>query len=128
MKSMFEKLSLAFVLGLSLMCSTQAADDDKPVKRDNTKVNERDKTPDRVTADQQGQSKEDIATTANIRKAVMEDKSLSTNAHNVKIITLNSMVTLRGPVKNETEKAAIEKLAIEKAGKDFVKNEIEIAP
>ena len=79
---------------------------------DNTAHNKKHNT----TADQQGNSSADIAMTANIRKSVMADKSLSTYAHNVKIITSNGMVTLRGPVKSDQEKQTIEAKAVEAAG------------
>jgi hyperosmotically inducible periplasmic protein len=58
----------------------------------------------------------------------MEDKSLSTYAHNVKIITQNGMVTLKGPVRSEDEKKAIEAKAAEVAGGDKVTNEMDIKP
>jgi len=96
--------------------------------RDNTGINKRDTSPDKITADQQGQSKEERELTQKIRQAVMDDKSLSAYAHNVKIITVNGMVTLRGPVRSEDEKRAIEEKAGQIVGKDKIKSEIEIAP
>lgn len=126
-KKTFLILGLAMLLGCA---ASRGAEDDKkpePVKPDNTKINERDRTPDRVTADQQGQSKEDVDTTAKIRQAVIHDEALSHTAHNVKIITLNGMVTLRGPVKTEAEKTAVAKKAIDVVGEKNVKDEIEIA-
>jgi osmotically-inducible protein OsmY len=95
---------------------------------DNTKVNQRDKNPAAVTADQQGNSKEDISRTAAIRKAITDQKDLSTYGRNVKIVTLNNQVTLRGPVRDEQERALIAKLATDVAGVPNVKNELEIAP
>jgi hyperosmotically inducible protein len=56
------------------------------------------------TADNQPNAKSDRLTTANVRKAIIADKNLSMYAHNVKIITINGMVTLKGPVKSEDEK------------------------
>ena len=67
----------------------------------------------RLTADNQADAKGDRLTTANIRKAIIADKSLSTYAHNVKIVTVNGAVTLKGPVTSEEEK---EKIAIDAAG------------
>lgn len=136
MKNLFAHILLAGAVALTANFCVRAADDDdkpapkptEPVKPDNTKVNERDKPADRLTADQQAQNKNDVNTTAQIRKSIMEDKTLSTNAHNVKIITINGVVTLRGPVKNDTEKMAIEKRAVVVAGENNVKSEIEIAP
>ena len=79
---------------------------------DNTGAN-KDNSP---TADQQKMNVGDREMTQKIRKAVVADKSLSTYAHNVKIITQNGMVTLKGPVRSEEEKKTIEAKAIEVAG------------
>jgi hyperosmotically inducible protein len=79
---------------------------------DNTKAN-KDNTP---TADQQKMNMPDREVTQKIRKAVMADKSLSTYAHNVKIITQNGMVTLKGPVRSEEERKAVKDKAVEVAG------------
>jgi len=68
------------------------------------------------TADQQKNNVGDRDMTQHIRKAVMADKSLSTSAHNVKIITKDGMVTLRGQVKSDEEKKNIEAKAVEVAG------------
>lgn len=68
------------------------------------------------TADQQKNNSADRHLTQQIRKAVVADKSLSTEAHNVKIITQNGMVTLRGQVKSDEEKKAIEQHAVDAAG------------
>jgi hyperosmotically inducible protein len=66
-----------------------------------------------ITADNQADAKADRLTTANIRKAILADKDLSTYAHNVKIITVNGAVTLKGPVTSVEEK---EKVASDAAG------------
>lgn len=95
---------------------------------DNTKVNERDKKPGAITADQQGNSKEDLSRTAAIRKAIVDRKDLSVYAQNVKIITLNGRVSLRGPVRDQQERTLIAQLATDIAGAQNVKNELEIAP
>jgi osmotically-inducible protein OsmY len=60
-----------------------------------------------VTADSQSMSKSDRMITRKVRRAVMDDKDLSTYAHNVKIITVNGSVTLKGPVKSDEEKAKV---------------------
>lgn len=85
-------------------------------------------SPGGVTADQQGESVQDRELTEKIRQAVMKDKDLSMNAHNVKIITVDGVVTLKGPVASEQEKKAVEELATQLAGKDNMKSEINIAP
>ena len=96
--------------------------------RDNTGINKRDTSPEEITADQQGQTKVDREITQKIRQAVVDDKSLSTYAHNVKIITVDGMVTLKGPVRSEDEKRTIEEKAGQIVGEDKIKSEIEIAP
>jgi len=95
---------------------------------DNTKVNERDRNQAEPTADQQKDNPSDRQLTQKIRRAVVEDKSLSMTAHNVKIISQNGSVTLKGPVKSEEEKQTIETKATEIAGQGKVKNELEVAP
>jgi hyperosmotically inducible protein len=95
---------------------------------DNSKVNKRDRDKASPTADQHKMSPTDRELTRKIRAALHQDKSLSTYAHNVKIVTQDGRVTLRGPVRSDEEKAAIESKAIEVAGAGNVTNELEIAP
>ncbi len=59
------------------------------------------------TADNQPNGKSDLDITAGVRKAIIADKSLSTYAHNIKIITMNGTVTLKGPVKSDSEKQQV---------------------
>jgi|GEM_PF-1372108 len=99
-----------------------------PPAADNTKVNERDRAPSAVTADQQKNNKSDLTVTAEIRRAVIAEKSLSSNAHNVKIIAVNGVVTLKGPVKTISEKTIVEDKAIAAVGKANVKSEIQVQP
>ena len=70
----------------------------------------------------------DRAITQKIRKAVIEDKSLSTYAHNIKIITQDGKVTLRGPVRSEDEKNNLQAKAVAVAGDASVTNQLEVAP
>jgi len=95
---------------------------------DNTKVNQRDRQSNAVTADQQNNGKSDVQITADIRKALMQDKDLSTYAHNVKIVTHNGTVTLKGPVRSADEKKTIEAKAEEVAGSGKVKSMISVSP
>ncbi len=97
------------------------------VPADNTKINQRDRNPDEPTADQQKENRSDRELVQQIRKELMQDKSLSTSAHNVKVIAQNGMVTLKGPVKSEDEKQKIEAKAAEIAGADKVNSELQIA-
>lgn len=74
---------------------------------DNTKVNQRDRSASEPTADQQKENAADRQLSANIRKQIMDDKSLSTYAHNIKIVSQNGEVTLKGPVNSEDERKAV---------------------
>lgn len=96
------------------------------VKADNTKVNKQDRDKNAVTADQQKENKSDREIARQIRKALVADKSLSTYAHNVKIIAQHGTVTLKGPVRSEEEKNTVEQKAAEVAGASNVKNEITV--
>ena len=97
------------------------------VKPDNTKVNKRDRSANEPTADQQKMNKEDRELAKKIRSAIVKDKSLSTYAHNVKVIVRNGTVTLKGPVHSEEEKKSIESKAVEAAGgADNVRNELSV--
>jgi osmotically-inducible protein OsmY len=78
------------------------------------------------TATAQGESAADREITAAIRKAVVDDNTLSVNAHNVKIITNNGVVTLRGPVKSESEKQTVAAKAKQVAGVTKVDNLLEV--
>jgi hyperosmotically inducible protein len=91
---------------------------------DNTKVN----NTDQLNASSQKNSKHDLAITRDIRRALVKDKNLSTYAHNVKVITSNGEVTLKGPVRSEEERKAVEAKAVEVAGQGRVANELTIAP
>ena len=95
---------------------------------DNTKVNERDRSQNEPTADQQKDNRSDRDITQQIRQSIVKDKSLSTYAHNVKIITQHGQVTLKGPVRSEDEKRAIEAKANEVAGDGKVTSELNIQP
>ena len=91
---------------------------------DNTKTN-KNATP---TADPQKMNSADRDITKKIRMAIHEDKSMSMYAHNVKIITQNGKVTLKGPVHSEEEKANIAAKAADVAGDGNVDNQIEVVP
>jgi hyperosmotically inducible protein len=93
---------------------------------DNTKVNRRDRSASQLTAGQQSNNRSDVSITRDIRRAIVKDKSLSTNAHNIKVITKHGDVTLKGPVRTEDEKKAVEAKAIEIAGADHVKSQVAV--
>jgi hyperosmotically inducible periplasmic protein len=93
---------------------------------DNTGKNERDRSGDTKTSGDQSESPEDIKTTAAIRRAVVADDSLTMTATNVKIITANGVVTLRGPVNSAAEKTKIGELARKNAGNAKIDNQLEV--
>ena len=105
---------LAIVLGVASLGAQNT--DSTGVKPDNTKVNRQDRNANQPTADQQKNNATDLDLTKNIRRSIVEDKSLSSYAHNVKVISQNGTVTLKGPVKSEAEKSAIVSKAVSLAG------------
>jgi hyperosmotically inducible protein len=132
MKFVFQRLLTSLVLG-SVLCllgtaTTQDSGQPQSPQPDNTKVNERDRNASAPTAQEQKENGPDRETTQKIRKAIVADKSLSTYAHNVKIITQNGRVTLKGPVQSEEDKKAIEAKAAEVAGESNVTSELQVKP
>ena len=95
---------------------------------DNTKMNDQDLNGNATTAQQQKENPSDRELTQHVRKAIMQDKALSTYAHNVKIISQNGTVTLKGPVRSEDEKRAIYAKASEVADTDKVVDEMTVVP
>jgi len=93
---------------------------------DNTKVNKRDRAAGEVTADQAKNNASDRDTMQKIRKSLVDDKSLSTYAHNVKVISQNGKVTLKGPVRSEEEKKSVEQKAADVAGAGNVTNQLTV--
>jgi osmotically-inducible protein OsmY len=112
---------LVGVSGLNL-----TAGQEKPPASDNTKANQRDRSKAEPTADNAKDNMSDRDIMQKIRKAVMDDKSLSSNAHNAKIIAQNGKVTLKGPVKSDEEKQTLEQKATEVAGAGNVTNELTV--
>jgi hyperosmotically inducible periplasmic protein len=93
---------------------------------DNTGKNVRDRADETLTPTDQGGSEADRDLTAKIRQAIVDDDALSVQAQNVKIITVDGAVTLRGPVKTAAEKSAIDAKAKKIAGANRVHNQLEI--
>jgi len=89
-------------------------------------VNTRDRSPNAPTPMDQSNAPSDLQLTQQIRQAVMADGSLSFTAKNVKIITANGKVTLRGPVNTEQERRSIEASARKIAGDGNVDDQIEV--
>jgi len=92
---------------------------------EDTGRNVRDKDNKTVTPQKQKSTRGDLKITSAIRKAIVKQKSLSVNAHNVKIITRNGMVTLRGPVENSAEKTELQAIAEKVKGVTQVDNQLE---
>jgi len=113
--------------GLALACGCDKKSEGTHPAADNTKLNERDRDRTKITPFDQGNNQADLDTTQNIRKAIMADDSLSMDGRNVKVITNAGVVTLRGPVKNNAERVAIETIARNYAGANRVDNQLEVA-
>mgnify|MGYP003460241959 CR=1 FL=1 len=119
-------LSMVLMVG----CSKSPSEDTRvsqAVEPDNSGRNVRDRDNQTKTPGDQSENEADRTITQNIRQAITADDSLSTNAKNVKIITNDGTVTLRGPVKSEKEKTDIEAKAKQVAGVKSVDNQIEVA-
>ncbi len=97
-------------------------------RADNSKANKMDSTNTTATADAQKDNANDRKITQSIRKSVMADKSLSTYAHNVKIVAINGSVTLNGVVRSDQERASIEAKAVAVAGQSHVVNDLKVTP
>ncbi len=113
------------LIGMALVAGA-AQSQDKAVPADNSGVNERDRAHQTLTPEDQSQSKTDVELAAKIRRAVVDQAGISVDGQNIKIITMNDSVTLRGPVKDVAERAAIEKTVKAAAGKATVVNHLEI--
>lgn len=119
---------MAFMVAGSMTRGQAQTTEQQGTSPDNTKMNAQDRDKASPTADQQKDNRSDREITQQIRQSVIKDKSLSTYAHNVKIITQNGQVTLKGPVRSEDEKRAIEGKATEVAGENKVTSELNIKP
>jgi hyperosmotically inducible periplasmic protein len=116
----------SLMLGVSLTAApTPRYQDPQQPAPDNTKQNKNQTNP---SADQQKMNAADRELTRKIRKAIHDDSNLSTYAHNIKIISQDGKVTLRGPVRSDEEKTNIEGKAVAAAGQGNVTNELQVAP
>ena len=100
--------------------------DTRQYDADNTGINERDRDNNNVTPMDQGNSEIDIDLTQRIRRSLMKNDSLSFTAKNVKVITRDGQVVLRGPVKTEEEKTMVYRCAVDEAGVGHVANQLEV--
>jgi osmotically-inducible protein OsmY len=124
------RFGVVALAAITVSCSTStpfvsqasAQTDSAQTAPDNTK-NNKDHA---QTADSQSNAKADRQITANVRKAILADKDLSTYAHNIKIITVNGAVTLKGPVKSEDEKQKIASDTASIVSADQISNELTV--
>lgn len=113
------------LIGLALSAAAVHAQD-KMTPADNSAINERDRSNQTLTPQDQSQSKTDVELAAKIRRAVVAQSGISVDGQNIKIIAMNNAVILRGPVKDGTERAAIEKTVRTAAGTASIDNQLEI--
>ena len=127
------KIASLSILGLSLLIgpvvgARAAQQDPQQAPADNSKTNQRDNPQTSPTADDQKMNPADRGITKRIRMAVMNDSTLSTYARNVKIITRDGKVTLKGPVRTAAEKDNVGAKAVGVAGDGNVDNQIDVVP
>jgi hyperosmotically inducible protein len=118
----------ALLLGSGAMAMGQDAASPNPPASDNTQLNQRDRNPNEPTADKQQNNRSDRDITQQIRKSITSDKTFSEYARNIKVITQNGQVTLKGPVRTDDEKSAIEEKAKAVAGEGNVTNDLTVKP
>jgi len=131
---------LAAAVALALSSPAYAADSEPTTRRaaadlaavsevkpaDNSARNARDAAGHEVTPLDQSHAESDVELTRSIRRTLVDDDTLGTNAQNVKVVTVDGKVTLRGPVANADEQARIVAIAKKAAGQDRVVNELEV--
>ena len=120
------KRTLLALTCLSAFSLAVVADDNEKTKPDNTATNQRDRSGKTKTSGDQSNSSADLKITQAIRQALMRDRDLSMTAKNIKVITVNGQVTLRGPVKNAQEKAKIDHLARSAAGGAKIDDQLDV--
>jgi hyperosmotically inducible protein len=127
MKRTFLLVSIIMMLFGTLMLAQDTPGQDAPAS-DNSKMNQRDRDANEPTADRQSNHQSDRDITQQVRQAINAEKTFSTYAHNVKVITQNGQVTLKGPVRSDEEKRAIEAKATAIAGDGKVTSELTVKP
>jgi osmotically-inducible protein OsmY len=120
------KRTLLVLACLSALSVAAFAADDKKTNPDNTATNERDRSSETKTSGDQSNGSADLKITQAIRQALMKDDQLSMTAKNIKIITANGRVTLRGPVKTAQEKSKIDQLARSAASGAKIENQLDV--
>jgi len=125
MKGLMKRTLVALACLSAFSLAAFAADNDK-AKPDNTSTNERDRSGETKTSGDQSNSSADLKITQAVRQALMKDGELSTTAKNIKVITANGQVTLRGPVKTAQEKARVTQIAKSAAGGAQVDDQLDV--
>lgn len=121
-KSLFLTALLSLGFNYSMIAATPTPQNTKP---DNSVINERDRRPEEMTALNQSPARTDVELTRLIRQDLMRHSELSSNAHNIKVITVNGVVTLKGPVKNLQEMKIVDEIARGEAGVRNAINEMQ---
>jgi osmotically-inducible protein OsmY len=119
------KRNYLLLVGLALSATAVTAAD-TAVPANNSGINERDRSNQTLTPEDQSQSRTDRELDAKVRRAVVAQSGISTDGQNIKIITAKNTVTLRGPVKDSSERAAIEKTVRTAAGTATIDNQLEL--
>ena len=119
-------LFLAVLAGGSPLVYAQTSNTGKTATpdADNTRMNKADQKNTQPTAQNQSNEKADRELAAAVRKAIVRDKSLSTNAHNVKVVAKDGTVTLRGPVRSDDEKTKVSQLTRQVEGVSNVDDQL----
>src|SRR5437016_11887269 len=120
------KRTLLVLTCLGALSLAALAEDNEKKKPDNTATNERDRLGATKISGDQSNSSADLKITQAIRQALMKDRELSTTAKNIKVITANGQVTLRGPVKSVLEKAKIDQIAKSAAGGAKIDDQLDV--
>ena len=117
---------MSAILGIATVVSTAAVAADEKTERDNTAMNQRDRSGETKTSGDQSNNSADLKTTQAVRQALMKDNELSMTAKNIKVITSNGQVTLRGPVNSAQEKAKVDQIAKSAASGARVVDELDV--
>lgn len=128
MRRTIRSTALALSLGalITLGGGSARAAEDHQTSPDNTKVNKRDRASGAKTADRAKETSTDRETMRKIRQALVADKSLSTYGHNIKVISTNGQVTLKGPVHTDEERQKIVEIATQAAGHGNITDQISV--
>ncbi len=129
-RTWFVAMTSALSMSMPIVGGVALSEDKAKVEAipaDNSKVNQRDEQAVEKTATDQGSSSRDVEITRKIRRSITSNSKLSTYAHNIKIITINGLVTLKGPVNSVKEKEQVVALAKAVAGDAKVNNELDVS-